>query len=328
MITNALREAIARLLVSPVPRIELDADVARTPARSVGQMLQAQLVADLPNGRSLIDVQGFRFDVKLPLPMRLGETLQLQVLALQPKLTFALLGAQAGSGADAVSMSDAVRRLAVLLDHLSHETPAAPASRTTPVMYESPANTKELAQALEGTLSRSGLFYESHQAQWIAGERPLEELMLEPQAALKRTGDPVHPQATALVQQQLETLDSRQVVWSGQVWPGQTLEWRIEEESRQHRDSVETPAAWKTSLRLTLPRLGDVNAALSIAGHDVRITLSAAAPDARSDLRAGEPALRVAFDRAGLTLLGVAVSEETAGGPHAAGGTLPPDRAE
>jgi hypothetical protein len=225
-------------------------------------------------------------------------------------------------------MSDAVRRLAMLLDRLSNETPAAPASRTTPVMSAPPANTRELAQALEGLLTRSGLFYESHQAQWIAGERPLEELMREPQAALKRTGDPVHPQATALVQQQLQTLDSRQVVWSGQVWPDQPLEWRIEEESRRDRDSVETPAAWKTSLRLTLPRLGDVNAALSVTGHDVRITLSAAAPDARSDLRAGEPALRAAFARAGLTLLGMAVPEETADGPHAPSGTLPPDRPE
>jgi hypothetical protein len=328
MITNALREAIARLLVSPVPRIETDADVTHTPARTVGQILQAQLVAELPNGRSLIDVQGFRFDVKLPLPMRPGETLRLEVLALEPKLTFALLGARADASGDAVSMSTAVRHLTALLDRLSSEPHAAPATRTMPMISAPPTNTTELAQALAGALTRSGLFYESHQAQWIAGERTLEELMREPQAALRRTGDPVHPQATALVQQQLETLDSRQVVWSGQVWPEQSLEWRIEEESRQDHASVETPPAWKTSLRLMLPRLGDVNAVLTVAGSDVRITLAAAAPDARSDLRAGEPALRAAFERAGLTLLGVAVREETVGQAPGAGEALQPDGAE
>jgi hypothetical protein len=328
MITNALREAIARLLVSPVPRIETDADVTHTPARTVGQILQAQLVAELPNGRSLIDVQGFRFDVKLPLPMRLGESLRLEVLALEPKLTFALLGARAGASGNAVSMSDAVRHLTALLDRLSNEPRAAPTTRTMPMISTPPTDAAELAKALEGALTRSGLFYESHQAQWIAGERTLEELMREPQAALKRTGDPVHPQATALVQQQLETLDSRQIVWSGQVWPEQSLEWRIEEESRHDHASVETPAAWKTSLRLTLPRLGDVNAALSVAGSDVRITLSADTPDARSDLRAGEPALRGALQRAGLTLLGVAVPEESVGPARSADATLPADGAE
>ena len=125
---NALREALARVLgATPVPRVEIEADVTRTPARTVGQILQAQLVADLPNGRSLIDVEGFRFDVKLPLPVRVGQSLQLEVLALAPKLTFVLLGTPGGASADAVSMSDSVRHLAALLDGLSSETSAAPA---------------------------------------------------------------------------------------------------------------------------------------------------------------------------------------------------------
>jgi hypothetical protein len=171
MITNALREAIARLLVSPVPRIEIDADVTHAPARTVGQILHAQLAANLPNGRSLIDVEGFRFDVKLPLAMRRGETMRLQVLALEPRLTFALLGAPAGASADAVSVSDAVRHLTALLDRLSNETGAAPPARTMPLTSTPPANATELAQALQGAVARSGLFYESHQAQYSPRSR-------------------------------------------------------------------------------------------------------------------------------------------------------------
>jgi hypothetical protein len=307
MIPNALRDALTRLLTSAAPRIEIEADTVRAPALSVGQVLRAQLVAELPNGRSLIDVQGFRLDVKLPLPARLGETLHLEVLALTPKLTFALLGAQAGAKPDAVRMSDSVRHLAALLDRVSSETGAAPATRTSPVLPAPPDNPAKLAEALKGALTRSGLFYESHQAQWIAGERPIEELMLEPQAALKRTAEPVHPQAIALVQQQLETLDTRQIVWSGQAWPGQPLEWRIEEQSRGETSGAEAPSTWKTCLRLTLPQLGDMTATLSLAGNDVRLTLAAGEADARSALRAAEPALRNAFERAGLALLAVAV---------------------
>ena len=195
------------------------------------------------------------------------------MLALEPKLTFALLGTPGGASADAVSMSDSVRHLAALLDDLSSETSAAPTSRTAPTLPAPPENAAALAEGLKGALTLSGLFYESHQAQWIAGERSLEELMLEPQAALKRTAEPVHPQATALVQQQLETLDTRQIVWTGQVWPDQSLEWRIEEEPRHDQAGVEAPSTWKTSLRLTLPQLGEMTATLSIVGNDVRLTL-------------------------------------------------------
>jgi hypothetical protein len=55
-----------------------------------------------------------------------------------------------------------------------------------------------------------------------------------------------------------------------------------------------------------------MTATLSIAGDDVRLTLSAAAPHARDTLKAGEPALRSAFERVGLTLLGVAVPQDRA----------------
>jgi hypothetical protein len=310
MNTNALREALTRVLsLRPLARIEAEADVTQRPAYRPGQILQAQLVADLPNGRSLIDVQGFSFNVKLPLPVRMGAALRLQVVALQPKLTFAVLGTQAGARDDSVSVSDSVRQLAALLENVSTDAPAAATSRATPVLPSPPENAAKLAEGLKTALTGSGLFYESHQAQWIAGDRTLEELMREPQAALARTEDPVHPRATALVQQQLETLDTRQVVWTGQVWPDQSVEWRIEQEGPHHLDGAETPSSWKTSLRLTLPQLGDMTATLSLSGDDVRLTLSASAPDARSALQAGEPALRTAFQRAGLTLLGVAVAD-------------------
>jgi hypothetical protein len=322
MLSGAVRDALVRLLASPAARIEVETHTqAPLPARAIGRIVQAQLVADLPNGRSLIDLEGFRLDVKLPVPARPGETLQLEVLALEPKLTFALLGARTGARPDAVSMSDSVRQLAALLERVSNESDAAPAARTAPVLPAPPNDTAELARALERALTRSGLFYESHQAQWIAGERPLEELMREPQAGLKRTGDPVHAQAAALVQQQIETLDTRQIVWTGQAWPDQPLEWRIEEEPRRDESGDEAPAAWKTSLTLRLPQLGDMTATLAIAGDEVRLALSAAQPEARSALRTGEPALRAALERAGLTLRDMAVPEEASAQTRQSSGT-------
>jgi hypothetical protein len=180
-------------------------------------------------------------------------------------------------------------------------TPMHAASSAAPVLASPPHDATAFAESLRTALGRSGLFYESHQAQWVAGERPLQELMREPQAGLKSIGEPIHPQTFGVVRQQLEVLDTRQLAWHGQIWPDQPLEWRIEEEAQRHGGADAAPV-WKTSLRLTLPRLGDVSAALSIQGHEIRLVFSGLAGDAESAVRNGQVALRDALSRAGLTL--------------------------
>jgi hypothetical protein len=171
-----------------------------------------------------------------------------------------------------------------------------------PIMQGPPRDTAALAHVLKLAISESGLFYESHQAQWVAGQRPLEDLMREPQAPLKPASEPVHPQTIGVVRQQLETLDTRQLVWQGHVWPDQTMEWRIEEDRSGGRSIEELPV-WRTSLRLKLPRLGDVTALLAIQGDEVRVAFRELASDTRSEVRNAQVALRDAFATAGLALV-------------------------
>ncbi|WP_175867514.1 flagellar hook-length control protein FliK [Burkholderia contaminans] len=52
-----------------------------------------------------------------------------------------------------------------------------------------------LRAALAQAVSESGLFYESHLAQWLAGQRPLAALMREPQARLAAALAPADPDA-------------------------------------------------------------------------------------------------------------------------------------
>jgi flagellar hook-length control protein FliK len=313
--TNTLRDVILRVLATqPVARIEAATDAVRTPAFRIGQMLQAQIAAMLPNDRSLIDVEGVHIDVKLPFPVPLGQTLQLQVIALEPRLTFAMQRAASGAGDAPVSMSESVRRLAAVLETLSPDAPAPETARAAPVLAAPPSDTAAFAERLKTLIAGSGLFYESHQAQWIAGERPLDDLMREPQAALKSTGDAVHPEASPMVQQQLGVLDTRQIAWSGEVWPQQYVEWRIEEEARHEAASVEAPRAWKTSLRLQLPQLGDVTATLSVRGDEVRLAFDDLQSQAMGPVRSGQPTLQHAFARSGLRLLDVAVRQSPQSG--------------
>ncbi|RQU13007.1 flagellar hook-length control protein FliK [Burkholderia cenocepacia] len=76
-------------------------------------------------------------------------------------------------------------------------TPAAdPASSATAVRgAAAPPPDATLRAALAQAVSESGLFYESHLAQWLAGQRPLAALMREPQARLATALAPADPAA-------------------------------------------------------------------------------------------------------------------------------------
>jgi flagellar hook-length control protein FliK len=180
-----------------------------------------------------------------------------------------------------------------------------------PVIPSPPRDTAALAEGLKLALTQSGVFYESHQAQWVAGQRPLEEVMREPQACLKPAGEPIHPQTIGLVRQQLEILDTRQLVWQGQVWPEQSMEWRVEED-RPGGNAADDLPVWRTSLRLTLPRLGEVTATLAIQGDELRLAFTGLAQDARTAVIDGQTTLRDALAKAGLALLQMKVDRDEA----------------
>ncbi|OXJ30106.1 flagellar hook-length control protein FliK [Burkholderia sp. HI2761] len=58
-----------------------------------------------------------------------------------------------------------------------------------------PPQAVALRAALAQAVSESGLFYESHLAQWLAGQRPLAALLREPQARLATALAPAEPEA-------------------------------------------------------------------------------------------------------------------------------------
>ncbi|QVN17593.1 flagellar hook-length control protein FliK [Burkholderia pyrrocinia] len=77
-------------------------------------------------------------------------------------------------------------------DPAASSTPSsAAAARETTALPPVAALRAALAQAV----SESGLFYESHLAQWLAGQRPLAALMREPQARLTAALAPADPGA-------------------------------------------------------------------------------------------------------------------------------------
>lgn len=354
MIHNDVLNQLQLLIKTSAPPL---IEVAQTPLEEAqwvpGQRLTAVVLATLPNGRFQVQVGDSSLDMNLPLNTQAGDQVELTFVSNQPRLTFALtrdlpsaaVAAGNNLGFEAkpqVTVSDSARYLGALLQKITDhaETLAAPVSKSAPLLSAAPSDIKEFATSLRNTLSQSGLFYESHQAQWVAGERRLTDLLQEPQGKLpalnpvstpgvgaeiaqknvpvalpsdglfaqSATRMPVHAEAVTLVQQQLQTLDTRQLVWQGQVWPGQAMEWRVDE--RGARDGgageVEVPH-WQTSLRLQLPRLGDVQARLAFTPQGLRIDLKASDAGTAETMRGAQDKLRKSMEASGLNVMAMSV---------------------
>lgn len=173
-----------------------------------------------------------------------------------------------------------------------------------------------LPQRLRQVVRESGLFYESHLARWSRGEIPLEGILREPQARLGPSAPTVAgapelrympEEAARLAARQLMMLEGGPFLWQGQVWPGQPLEWRIEGDAHGGAEA-EAQQEWRTELRLTLPRLGEVRAALTLSAPGLAVSLAAHDAEAREALRAALPALADRLQAAGLRLSGFALS--------------------
>jgi hypothetical protein len=100
---------------------------------------------------------------------------------------------------------------------------------------------------------------------------------IKPEQDASTNGDATQPVAKELlhlVQQQLHTLENHHLVWLGQVWPGQQMQWEIQGEP-EHQARQRDERQWSTEIELSLPRLGDVHARLVFAASGLRLTLHA-----------------------------------------------------
>jgi len=109
-----------------------------------------------------------------------------------------------------------------------------------------------------------------------------------------------------VMHQQLDALATHHYIWQGQVWPDQTMELEIED-PRDESGGDDDPA-WKTTLRLTLPQLGGVEAKLELDRSGIRIRLSADGADAVRSLNTGREALASALEAANVPLRNMHVS--------------------
>jgi hypothetical protein len=119
-------------------------------------------------------------------------------------------------------------------------------------------------------------------------------------------GEVVHPQLLTTVHQQLDLLATAAFRWTGEAWPGVSMDWRIEEEGERQAAGDEShddaPRRWSTNVSLQLPNLGTVDVRLSVAGGDVRATVVSSSERSRALLAGDGRTLAARFDAADLRL--------------------------
>lgn len=153
-----------------------------------GQRLMAEIQSMLPNGTYRAVVGQREITLALPFSAKAGDSLELEVKETDGKLTLAFLAnrsAEAGNkGSVATSISQTGKLIGDLLGGIDNEgrrAPAAPLNANQPLVQSMPKTGADLAPVLKQALTQSGVFYEAHQARWVAGQLPTEALRQEPQ---------------------------------------------------------------------------------------------------------------------------------------------------
>jgi hypothetical protein len=328
MIPADVQNSLKALALTQKPLITATSAVSTTAAFEPGQKFQATVQAQLAPGIFKVQVADQLLQLQLPANIRSGDTITLQVVSLLPRLTFNM-----AVSTNPLSTADQLSATARLLSSLTQQPPEKGFVRPTgsgPLWTGAAQfpDATELAGKLHGALSQSGLFYESHQAQWIAGSRNTAQLMQEPQnlpaekvraaLGLEPTASTVDTTADSsggkvasilgipehllsLVQQQLNALETRQVQWQGQVWTNQQMDWHISEEDSRNTNESEG-RHWMTQIHLNLPNLGEVVATLRFGNAGISLALDAEKDSTRSKLGAASSQLVSTLSERGISV--------------------------
>ena len=329
---------------------------------SIGKQFQAEILSRLEDGTFLVKIDIATARMALPEGSSVGDKISLTAISATPRPTF-LLGDISESVAP--SLSPAARLIGNVIQTAQEMNLPNTLVGKAPIVDSPDVPVPQLANAMQETVELSGLFYESHVAEWATGNRTQTALMQEPQAKMaefapkiassssnqailenealavpaSKTGhfpeppiatsneeanaSPIHGESSHaqplqvsaetahLINQQLNTLENNRVMWQGELWPGQQVEWEISEEksgsqSGSSQEAIEK--TWQSVLRMTFPNLGSVTATVLLSGNDVQVRLQAPSETAAA-LRAHGRELETALSETGTRLGFLAVNQ-------------------
>jgi hypothetical protein len=117
------------------------------------------------------------------------------------------------------------------------------------------------------------------------------------------------PAMHVLVRQQLEVLANQAFAWQGEAWPNAPLHWEVRRDDGAWPDTPQGGRQhWATRIRISLPRLGMVDARLNLV--DSQLLLQLSAPDCADTLESSSQILRRRLGDAGLVVEQLAIDAD------------------
>lgn len=194
-----------------------------------------------------------------------------------------------------VELSSPARNLQRWLDASPYQSQSAVLQAQT-VVSNSPQKPQVLAQDLKHALDSSGLFYESHLKEATLGTRPWHQLLQEPQ-------NKPHFVPPEMVSQQLQVLEQQRVIWHGEVWPGQMMEWQVSERKNSQQSSEDpTLNSLFSNLKLQLPRLGEVAVRITLANGRFSVRVQPTDAASLKEMQSGRSTLAMNLQASGVKL--------------------------
>jgi hypothetical protein len=221
-----------------------------------------------------------------PVPTAATATDAARAWAVAAQTTAAAAGVVSGSGAPR-----SVQR--------ARDDAPAPTVRFQQPLFEPVNATAPIAAASERmrhAVERSGVFFESHVAQWASGARDAAELRAEALRVLPNGSGDLSAQRVAA---QVALLQEGVLRLEGPAWPGQPMSLAIQRDDA----APESPASGTSEpvfvarLALDLPHLGPIEVAVRLAGRAVSATVHS---DSGALLAPALAELGAQFDAAGL----------------------------
>ncbi|QYF92035.1 flagellar hook-length control protein FliK [Massilia sp. PAMC28688] len=223
--------------------------------------------------------------------------------------------AEGGPGTQGPAISAAGRIISSVLAAAQQASDKSGAVQgTEPLMAKGTPDPAQLASRLQQTVAQSGLFYESHLAEWAEGTRTMGELLREPQTTRAPTA-PTDPATAQFINLQLTSQEQSRVLWQGQLVPGQDMRWEIEKDAPEQRggQDEEEAATWRSGMRFRLPLLGEIEATVVMAGGQCQIEIQTGSSDIGSLLKAHAARLTSAMEAAGTPLSSLSIGMARSG---------------
>lgn len=312
-----------------------------------GQQLKGEVLAALGGGRFMVQVGLGAFEFMLPKGAKRGDSLNFFFISDDPRTTFLMtrygrageaqvsdtgrwLSGLSGSLSGRVQNEAAPGLLRTLLSSPPLDSGQVSSRlhqgiRDSGMFYESHLarwfsgdyQLEELLREPQGRLSHLRLPHisaEGESMQELARASVKTGSMEAMQEMVKRAGGSaeahegvVNRQTLSVVREQLENLQSGQIAYRGELFPGQQMDWTVQERDARNQQQNKEERAWESSLQIDFPSLGQVRVQLNLEGNKVGISITAAETTSAEALEAGKMQLAEQLNIAGLLTTGIGV---------------------